>query len=315
MYFVGATQFGLKCLQALVNLDGVEVVGVLTAPREFRISYSEEPVLNATWADFAPFARDNNLLLHRMESSMLDVALQSLVFGQDPDCFFVAGWYHMVPQKWLAKVKAYGLHASLLPSYRGGAPLVWAMINGESRTGVTLFQMDEGVDTGPILSSREIEIGEEDEIGDLISKVERASLSMIFEDFPLVASGKILPRPQPEGVWVVMPQRSPSDGKIVWRHKGSCISRFVRAQTNPYLGAFFQINESRISLWSCRVATEVTGNAEPGTIISRLNSFFVRCEDGWIELVEFESDGSVPAAVSTLRKAATPMPALDGGRE
>ena len=307
MYFVGATQFGLKCLQALVNLDGVEVVGVLTAPREFRISYSEEPVLNATWADFAPFARDNNLLLHRMESSMLDVALQSLVFGQDPDCFFVAGWYHMVPLKWLAKVKAYGLHASLLPSYRGGAPLVWAMIEGERTTGVTLFQMDEGVDTGPILSFREIEIREEDEIGDLIYKVERASLSMIFEDFPLVASGEIAPRPQPAGDWVVMPQRSPSDGQIDWLKRVVEVSRFIRAQTAPYPGAFFDVEESRIHVWSCRVAKELDLSANPGVIVNLSGHFYIRCRDGWIELVRFDSDGSHRKATMVLEEVVSPL--------
>lgn len=307
MYFVGATQFGLKCLQALVNLDGVEVVGVLTAPREFRISYSEEPVSNAMWADFAPTARANNLPLHRMESSMLDGALWPLVFGQDPDCFFVAGWYHMVPQEWLAEIKAYGLHASLLPSYRGGAPLVWAMINGERTTGVTLFQMDEGVDTGPILFSREVEIGEEDEIGDLIHKVERASLSMILEDFPLVASGEIAPMPQPAGDWGVMPQRSPSDGKIDWLKRVAEVSRFIRAQTAPYPGAFFDVAESRIHVWACRVAKELDFSANPAAVVNLSGHFYIRCSDGWIELVRFDSDSSHRKATIVLEEVVRPL--------
>lgn len=313
VYFVGATQFGLKCLQALLDLDGVEVVGILTAPPEFKISYSAESFTNVMWADFAPTAHDNNLPLHRMESSMVDGALQSLVFSQDPDCFFVAGWYHIIPQTWLAKAKAYGLHASLLPQYRGWAPLVWAMINGEKKTGVTLFQMDNGIDTGPLLSAREVEIEEEDDIGDLIVKAEKASLNIIQEDFPLIVSGEITSKAQPSSDASPMPRRSPHDGRIDWGQKGSNISRLVRAQTAPYPGAFFDIEEGRVHVWCCRAVPEMELSAYPGAIINLSKRFFIRCEDGWIELVRFDSDGSHRKATIILGGAATGLHPTSGG--
>jgi methionyl-tRNA formyltransferase len=83
---------------------------------------------------------------------MNEPGLFQTVTSWNPDAFLVAGWYHMIPKIWRNLAPAYGLHASLLPDYSGGAPLVWAMINGETKTGVTLFQMDDGVDSGPIVA-------------------------------------------------------------------------------------------------------------------------------------------------------------------
>ena len=89
---------------------------------------------------------------------MRDPALLEKVACWKPEAFLVSGWYHMVPRKWRALAPAYGLHASLLPDYSGGAPLVWAMIKGEEKTGITLFQLGDGVDDGPILGQAETPI-------------------------------------------------------------------------------------------------------------------------------------------------------------
>ena len=107
-------------------------MGVVTAPETFSISYRPAGVRNVLYADIESFAKDHSLRLATLKRSMNETGLLEIVEEWEPDLFLVAGWYHMIPRAWRAVAPAYGLHASLLPDYSGGAPLVWSMINGES---------------------------------------------------------------------------------------------------------------------------------------------------------------------------------------
>ena len=155
---LAASTFGLRCLKALRQLQCCEIVGVVTAPRVLTISYRPEGVRNILHADFEAYCGDLGIPAVTLETSMSDERLYLAVSSWKPNAFIVAGWYHKVPKRWRMLAPAYGLHASLLPAYSGGAPLVWAMINGESTTGITLFLLDDGVDTGPILDQATTQI-------------------------------------------------------------------------------------------------------------------------------------------------------------
>lgn len=305
--FVGATRFSLNCLHALHGLPTVEVVAVITAAREFRISYSANPVDNVMHADLGTYGEEHKIPVHTLGSSMKDSGLESKLFAGRPDFVFVAGWYHMIPGSWLARAPIFGLHASLLPKYRGGAPLVWAMINGESKTGVSLFQMDHGVDTGPVLSTREIPIGADDEIGDLLERAERASIDIIRRDFPRIASGEIKGKAQPAATFPVMPQRSPSDGRIDWTQSSEKIGLFVRAQTRPYPGAFLEIEKRKVAIWGCVEAPEITKAAEPGSVARCLKHFYIKSADSWIRLTNFDLEDDLSEAEKLLQTQAEPL--------
>jgi methionyl-tRNA formyltransferase len=125
-----------------------------------------------------------------------DEGLLDSVAELRPDALDVAGWFHMVPRSWRELAPAYGLHASLHPKFRGGAPLVWAMINGEETTGITLFLLDEGVDTSPIVGQRVVPIRPDDSIATLYSRVEKAGVELIRADLPRIAAGTASPTPQ-----------------------------------------------------------------------------------------------------------------------
>ena len=146
LVFIGSSKFGLKCLQGCLDIPVVKVVGVVSAPETFAISYRPKGVTNVLYADVAGLAEANSIPIATLEQSMADPLLLENVTAWKPDAFLVAGWYHMIPKSWRKIAPAYGLHASLLPDYSGGAPLVWAMINGETKTGITCFQMNDGVD-------------------------------------------------------------------------------------------------------------------------------------------------------------------------
>ena len=141
----------------------------------------------------------------------------------------------------------YMLH--YFPNIKRGAPLVWAMINGEKHTGISLFQMDKGLIQGDILGQEKVKICENDTIKSLYSKIEKSELSFLRNTIPKLAAGTIKRIKQDKNNDKVWPQRSPKDGLINWNNSTLNVDRFIRAQTKPYPGAFTIINNIKIRIW------------------------------------------------------------------
>jgi methionyl-tRNA formyltransferase len=277
--FVGSTSFGLKCLQACLQLNYVNVVGIVTAPQRFAISYSPEGVDNVLYEDIHTFASSKGIPAVQLIDTMHNAELIANIKNWNPHAFLVAGWYHILPKSWRTIAPAYGLHASLLPDYSGGAPLVWSIINGESRTGVTLFQMDDGVDSGPIVAQAVEPILTNDTISSLYSRIEAQGVQLLKRSLPQLARGIANLQPQDETKRRIFPQRCPDDGRIDWTWSASKIYNFVRAQTLPYPGAFTHYGPSRIYIWSSLV-TSCPQPLPPGFFLEANNSIVVCCGDG-----------------------------------
>lgn len=300
--FIGATRFGFRCLELIHRLLGLKVTGVVTAPQTFAISYRPQGVSNILYADIANFAADHGIPSRTLERSMADPGLLDDVAAWRPDAFVVAGWYHMLPKAWRQLAPAYGLHASLLPDYSGGAPLVWAIINGEARTGITLFKMDDGVDSGPIVAQQEEPILPDDTIATLYARIEERGLSLLADALPRLADGSAVLRPQLDGMRRVMPQRSPEDGKIDWYTDSEAIDRFVRAQTRPYPGAFSTFAGAHVTIWAAR---SIMGQVPPspvGTVLHVDGKCGVVCRNGLLLLDQVAIDGEEFSAVKLLGK-------------
>jgi methionyl-tRNA formyltransferase len=251
--FMGATELGYQCCERLFDL-GEQVVGILSIEKKFPISYASNGVTNVLFRSFADLAEEHGVPLVHV-TGMSDPELLETLESWRPEFALAVGWYYMVPRaiRELLPKGAAGIHGSMLPKYRGGAPLVWAMINGERATGETLFYYDEGVDTGDIIAQERIEIGEEDTIQDVLEKVTRASLALVEEYVPQVRAGTAPRVPQDHSVATEYPQRSPKDGLIDWSMSAPAIRNFVRAQTRPYPGAFFVANGKKVTLWDVDV--------------------------------------------------------------
>ncbi len=288
--FIGATKFGLKCLESCLNLKGIEIKGILTASKYFEISYSKDKINNILHADFENISKKNKIPLIKMETNMKSKELFKKVFALKPDIFLVVGWYHMIPNLWREITPAYGLHASLLPKYKGGAPLVWAMINGEKYTGISLFEMDKGVDSGDILGQEKVKIYENDTIKSLYSKIERSGIKLLRNTIPKLATGTIKRVKQDKNNDKVWPQRSPKDGLINWNNITLDVDRFIRAQTKPYPGAFTIINNTKIRIWKSQNIFYKSLNNVPGElIIDKISkNCVINCLDGSIKLDEIE---------------------------
>ena len=251
--FMGATELGAKCCRLILEKQLAEVSGILTIPQSFNISYSKKPVKNVLHADFHAIGEQYNIPVVEVEGKMGSFAEQ--IKAMEPDLILVIGWYYMIPAsvRDLAPLGCTGIHASLLPRYRGGAPLVWAMINGEKETGLTLFHMTDGVDDGDVVGQKKFAIEESDTIRELLQKTETASLELLEEVIPQFANGTAPRIPQDQSKATHFPQRKPEDGLIDWAKSPQEIKNFIRAQTKPYPGAFTFINGKKVMLWDADV--------------------------------------------------------------
>lgn len=300
LVFIGSSQFGLRCLEKSIDLPGIDVVGIITNPETFSISYRPSGVRNVLHSDFHPIAEQYGIPVWNMVGKMTDSALVNQVRAWAPELILVVGWYHKIPRVIREIAPTAGLHASLLPDYSGGAPLVWAIINGEEKTGISFFLMDDEVDSGPIIGQIEEPIYFEDTIATLYARIEEDGLRLIEEYLPKIAGGEVSYTPQDESKRRVMPQRSPEDGEIDWSWPALKVYNFIRAQTKPYPGAFTYLGKEKVMIWKVTLRTRTCKSSEsPGEIVTIISdtpeTFGIWCGDGQMLLVSEVglSDGRV----------------------
>lgn len=251
--YLGCTRFSEEILRHLIS-EGADIVAICSIPEYFRINYSSEPVKNTNFADLRKYS--DELEIPHFEVNSVDGQRMSDHLSEleklQPDVILAMGWYYMVGKKVrsIAKYGAWGIHASLLPKYAGGAPLVWAMIEGESETGVTLFRFDDGVDDGDIIAQARIPILESDTIREVYARATDESKRILSET---LISGQFGFTPQDKSKIEVYPQRSPEDGEIDWSWEPQRIKNFIRAQTKPYPGAWTMIDGKKVTIWDAKI--------------------------------------------------------------
>lgn len=253
--FLGASRLGCACCRALLEA-GKEIVRIYTLPAEFSIKYAGEDrrrVRNVLHADLRELGQEFGVPVTVVEGKLADHLAE--LREAAPDFMLAIGWYHLIPEPVLALPPkgVAGIHASLLPKYRGNAPLVWALIEGETETGVTLFYFGEGVDAGDILGQRAFPIEAPDTIADLLEKAAEASRALVLETYDAIADGSAQVVPQDHSRATVYPARSPADGEIDWSWPAGRIRNFIRAQTRPYPGAFTVIGGKKVTIWDATV--------------------------------------------------------------
>jgi methionyl-tRNA formyltransferase len=253
--FFGATKFSEYLLNKLLELNNIEVVSVFYIPEMFSISYSSAPVKNSNYADLKSISQFHNISSYEVDSvsGKRIQDYESIIKNQNLDVILVLGWYYMVPKsiRNLSKLGAWGIHASMLPNYAGGAPLVWAIINGEKETGVTLFKLNDGVDDGDIISQKSISIEDNDTILEVYEKAKYISAIILEEVLTNIDKIKFLP--QDKSKIQVFPQRKPEDGVIDWSKNTKQIKDFIRAQSKPYPGAYTIIGDKKVVIWDATI--------------------------------------------------------------
>lgn len=243
---LGGTDLTLAVAQRLAAI-GARPAGVVHLGISVRISYRPQGLSNVRHADLAGWCAQADT--RAIEFSDND-AIARFAVEIGADLLLVAGWYHMVPADLRGRFAhgALGLHASLLPALRGGAPLPWAILSGLAETGMTLFALGDGIDDGPIYGQRRIPIGPRTTVGELVAAAEGAALDLMDECIPAIAAGTAKPRAQ-SGAPSYGLQRIPEDGRLEWRRPAIELDRLVRAVGKPYPGAFAALGDERITIW------------------------------------------------------------------
>jgi methionyl-tRNA formyltransferase len=210
-----------------------------------------------------------------------------------PDLVLVIGWTQLVKAEILRIPRhgCIGFHASLLPQYRGRAPINWALINGESRTGNTMMLLEEGVDDGDILAQREIPIGFEDTCATLYEKVAATEFDMLDEVLPLIRAGRIPRRKQDPSRVSVMPKRRPEDGLIDWGKPARRLYDWVRALTHPYPGAFTHLEGRKVFVWKATLAEGTSVALRPGDVTFVDGALIAGTGEGSLRLETLQVEG------------------------
>ncbi|MCX4340502.1 MAG: methionyl-tRNA formyltransferase [Lachnospiraceae bacterium] len=270
--FMCASLYGLQCFEAVSKAKEVEIVGVITPKERFELKYGagfSKEMGNTIFHDLLSICQKEYIPLFIMEKMNCSDTIQKIK-EWNPDLIIVSGWYHLIGRSILEipSKGVIGLHSSLLPKYRGGAPLVWQMINGEEFAGITLFYMNEGVDAGDIICQCKIKIEDSDNIGTLYNKIGKEGIRLLIENIPLIASDCAPRIKQLElSDKDIYPQRNPEDGRVDWNKTSKQIYNFVRAQTRPYPGAFTHYKEYKVIIWSCAIVLYKHASKAPGSIL------------------------------------------------
>ena len=226
-----------------------------------------------------------------------DAATAELLSKFRPDAIVVVAYGHIIPP-WMIGLPRLGcinLHASLLPKYRGAAPIPWALIRGERVTGVTTMKIDAGLDTGDILLQREVEIHGDDTTETLSDRLSTIGAGLMIETLERLERGEIEPRPQDHALSTLAPRLKKADGCIDWSWTADEIARRVRG-LQPWPVAFTAFRGKSLRIWSALPAPpeppRLSGPSAPGSIVVQGDRLFVACgKETLLEVRELQLEG------------------------
>ena len=269
--FCGTPQFAVLTLKHLFAQPDFEILAVITQPDRARgrgrqVSFS--PIKKVALAAKLP--------VHQPEKIRAP-EVQELLQSYSPDFIVIIAYGQIIPAR-LLPIPKYGwinLHTSLLPKYRGAAPINWAIVNAETRTGLTTMRIDAGMDTGDILLQRELEIGPIETAPELAARLSEAGAPLVADTLRGLAAGKITPRPQDHSQATLAPMLKRDDGRIDWNRTAVEIYNRMRGFT-PWPGSHSVFRGHSCHLWGEPVSNK-KGDAPPGTLLLEDNDLLVVC--------------------------------------
>jgi methionyl-tRNA formyltransferase len=266
LIFMGTPEFSVPSLERLI-VDGHDVAAVFTQPDKpaGRGKHLHEPPVKA-------FSLEHGIRVHQPAKIKSNDEVRAIFEGISPDACVVVAYGKILPG-WILAIPRLGcinVHASLLPKYRGAAPINWAIASGERETGVTIMQMDVGMDTGPMLTQRSIPIGDDETAPQLSVRLAQLGAELLSETLPRVQRGEIAPLNQDDSEATYAPMLKREDGLIDWRMSAREIANRVRA-FQPWPGTYTNFRAGRLSVWQGREAPyrqDANVMAEPGSILN-----------------------------------------------
>ena len=286
---IGCVDFSHHTLEHILTLKEVQLTGVITR--------KASPV-NADFRSLEPLARRAGVPCLFAEGTSEDLTAAWLE-GLAPDVVYCFGWSSLLKRRILEipRLGVVGYHPAALPKNRGRHPIIWALALGLTKTASTFFFMDEGADSGDILSQEPITITPADDALSLYGKCVAVALRQITTFTGQLADGRYPRVPQNHGEANRWRRRSMRDGAIDWRMTSTCLYNLVRALTHPYVGAHFVYDGREIKVWRAEVVDDAfpgRENLEPGKILyADPQGVVVKCGQGVLRLLDHGLDSPV----------------------
>ncbi len=293
--FMGTPDFAKESLEAIYN-EKYNICGVVTNPDK-----PKGRGMKLIPSEVKKFAEEKSLKIYQPAKIKNNEEFIQEIKELNPDVICVVAYGKILPQE-ILDIPKYGcinVHGSLLPKYRGAAPIQWAIINGDEITGITTMLMDAGMDTGDIILSEKVEIGKDETTGELWARLAKLGGKLLVETLNQIQNQTVTYKKQSDD-FTIAPMLSKEMAKIDWNTKSAIeIKNLVRG-LNPIMGAYTYLKEKKIKFWKVEVANEdeiIVENLsfiKNGTVlISDLkDGIFVKTKNGILKILEIQGENA-----------------------
>lgn len=302
--FMGTPDFALKSLKALYEAK-YDIIGVVTnidKPKGRGMKLVASPVKE--------YALEKGLPIYQPQKVRNNVEFLEEIKKLNPDLICVVAYGKILPQE-LLDIPKYGcvnVHGSLLPNYRGAAPIQWAVLNGDKTTGITTMFMNAGMDTGDMLLKQEVEIGEDETTGELWDKLTKIGGELLVKTLDLIEQGKA-PREKQGEDFTMAPMLSKEMAKIDWQNQtAEQIKNLIRG-LNPIMGAYTFLDGKKLKFWKAKLMSEQEllttfpelkeyeyklNELEAGTILftNPKQGLFIKAKQGILQILEIQAENA-----------------------
>ncbi len=287
--FMGTPNFAKESLEAVYNA-GHKILAVVTNPDRPKgrgMKLIASPVKE--------FAVEKNIKIYQPEKVKNNIEFIEEIKRLQPDAICVVAYGKILPKEILeiAKFGCINVHGSLLPQYRGAAPIQWAVLNGDKTTGITTMYMDTGMDTGDMILKEKIEIGEDDTTGEIWERLSKIGANLLVKTLKQIEDGTA-PR-IPQGTdFSVAPMLDKEMSKIDWKNKSAKqIKNLVRG-LNPIMGTYSYLDGKKIKFWRVDILQDVNSNIENGTVIKAdsKEGLYIKAKEGIIKVIEIQGENA-----------------------
>lgn len=289
--FMGTPDFARESLEAVYN-NGHEILAVVTNPDK-----PKGRGMKMVASPVKEFAMEKGLKIYQPEKVRKNEEFINEIKTLNPDVICVVAYGKILPQEILdiPEKGSINVHGSLLPQYRGAAPIQWAVLNGDKITGITTMYMGAGMDTGDMILKQEVEIGEDETTGELWGRLSKIGAELLVETLKQIEAGTAPRIPQGDD-FTMAPMLDKEMAKIDWENKTAKeIKNLVRG-LNPIMGAYTFLNGKKIKFWKVDLAEGIEENPElkNGTVIKsdKKDGIYIKTKEGVLKVIEIQGENA-----------------------
>lgn len=287
--FMGTPDFAKQSLESIYNA-GHEILGVVTNPDR-----PKGRGMKLVASPVKEYALSKELEIYQPEKVKDNVEFIEKMKALEPDVICVVAYGKILPKEILEipRLGCINVHGSLLPKYRGAAPIQWAVINGDKVTGITTMYMDIGMDTGDMILKQEVEIGPDETTGEVWNKLSKIGGQLLVKTIEQIENGTAPRIPQNDD-FTMAPMLDKEMSKIDWENKSAIeIKNLVRG-LDPIMGTYSYLDGKKIKIWKVDVIPNDNSNVENGTVIKAdcKDGLYIKAKDGIIKVLEIQGENA-----------------------